>query len=398
LQVRAAKSGVGQYIAGLIDGLLGLPEWQERGHRLTVFATPENAANYQREAGSYRVKVWGTPGARMPSRRLREWLLLPGEIRREGIDVWHGPSNFLPLWKVGRCAYVVTLHDVSYWIQPQRVTLAKRLYWKAWTARTVQVADRFITASNHALKTITQTLRIPPGQFDLIPHAPHAHFRPQPELHAAADAWWNGGAETAAPVHPVLAEHGLRPGRYVLCVSTLEPGKNLKALVDAWAQLRRENANNPLFDGLKLVLTGDRGWLLDPLMKAIYDSALADDVVLTGHLPDASLPVLMNQCGVFGFLSFNEGFGLPPLEALACGAPVVASNTSSLPEVLGDAALLVAPDDKAGIVNQLFQSLMNLPLRAHLRDAGPQRAIEFSWQKTARLTLDTYEKTCMMNR
>jgi len=397
LQVRAAKSGVGQYIAGLVEALLQLPEFDAANHRLTLFATPENAPNYAFRHPRYEVRIVGRRGERLAKRRLREWLVLPGIIRAAGIDVWHGPSNFLPLWRVPDCAYVVTLHDVSYWLHPGRVTLAKNLYWRGWTWRTIQLADGFITASRHARQTIGEVLGVPGWRFDLIPHAAHARFKPDLALHALADAYWQQVGRPGHPLQgsaipPVLHRLGLLPGGYVLCIATLEPGKNARTLVEAFSLLKQERRGDPRYDRLKLVLVGDQGWLMGPLLSSIREGGHPEDVVLTGHLPDAELPDLLNGCGVFGFLSLNEGFGLPPLEALACGVPVVASQASSLPEVLGEAVLFVPALDARAAADALGSSMECAEIRKFLRTAGPAQAGRYNWQRTALLTLGSYKR------
>jgi glycosyltransferase involved in cell wall biosynthesis len=404
LQVRTAKSGVGQYIAGLVQGLLELEEFNRAGARLTLVARQENADNYRFDHPAYTVETFGPWGEPMALRRVREWLYLHRFIRQLGINVWHGPSNFLPLRRVPGCAYLVTLHDVSYWLQPERVPLIKSLYWRAWTHRTIQVADHFITASRHARHSIGEVLGVPPHRFTLVPHATHAHFQPNAELHQGADAYWKNpptcgvapSDEQKNRLDPASRElfqkFDIEPGGYLLSIATLEPGKNLISLIRAFAELRERYPADSRIQKMKLLLVGDQGWLMSPLHAEVEKTGLTGRVIFTGHLPDDHLPILLNGAALFGFLSLNEGFGLPPLEALACGTPVVASNASSLPEVLGEAAILVPPCDIEAITNAMEKVLCNSDIRPQLRCRGPIQAGRFSWKETARQTFAEYQR------
>ena len=205
----------------------------------------------------------------------------------------------------------------------------------------------------------------------MTPHGCEARFNP---------------ARDAASIDAAAARYGL-PKRYVLAVGTLEPRKNLTTLLRAFARLREGSAVDP---AVGLVIAGARGWLDDPIFEAVQSLGLERAVNFPGFVDDDDLPALYQGAELFVFPSLHEGFGLPLLEAMACGVPVVASNASALPEVAGGAALLVDPHDAEALAQAIARVLGDEALRARLRDAGVARAAQFSWQTAARRTLDAY--------
>ena len=172
---------------------------------------------------------------------------------------------------------------------------------------------------------------------------------------------------------------------FLLYVGTLEPGKNVKRIIEAFDQIAEQ------FPEHLLVLAGGKGWLYEPILEAARHARAADRIIFTGHVGDNEVVELLNFCEAFVYPSLYEGFGLPPLEAMACGAPVIASNSSSLPEVTGDAALTVDPESVPEIAQAMKDLLSNPSKRADLRARGLERAKLFSWEKAARQTLDVYE-------
>ena len=175
------------------------------------------------------------------------------------------------------------------------------------------------------------------------------------------------------------------PARFILYVGTLEPRKNLNTLLEAYAVLRHS------LPEVGLVIAGGKGWLYESFFARLRTLDLEPHVTLTGFVPEADLPALINCAEVFAYPSVFEGFGLPPLEAMACGMPVVVSNASSLPEVVGEAGLSLAPRDISAWVEALSGVLLNPALRADLRARGLQRAAQFTWQAAARQTLALYQ-------
>jgi glycosyltransferase involved in cell wall biosynthesis len=171
-------------------------------------------------------------------------------------------------------------------------------------------------------------------------------------------------------------------------VGTIEPRKNLSALLDAYALLRQ----HAVTDDTKLVMVGKKGWLYEPFFQHLHELGLEDQVIFPGYVADEELPALYGAAEVFVFPSLFEGFGLPVLEAMACGAPVVCSNATSLPEVAGDAALMVSPQDTAGLATAIQRVLADAELRAKLASLGMAQARRFTWEETARQTLAVYQQ------
>lgn len=204
-------------------------------------------------------------------------------------------------------------------------------------------------------------------------------------VYEAADAQFRPIEDTDT-VATVVHRYGLMPNNYVLTVGTLEPRKNQIRLVEAFHLMRQRGAA----PNLKLVLAGRKGWLYEDLFRRVEELGLTKDVIFTGIVPDKDLPALMNGALMFVYPSLYEGFGLPVLEAMACGVPVITSNRSSLPEVVGDAGLLVDPENESALAEALIVILSNQARRQKMSRRGISQAARFSWEEAARQTLKVY--------
>lgn len=373
MQVRAAKSGVGQYIHGLTEALLPLIG---SGDVLRLYTSCQNTGNYVFEdaPANYENRPWGLTESRKGLRLLNEYARFPGEVASWGADVLHGLSNFLPVRKV--CPYVLTLHDLSYYVHPERCAFLRRQYWYAMTARSVALADEIITISENSKRDIEHYFPKAPGRITVIPEAAHSRFRPL------------GLRREECPA--VMKAAGNRP--YFLYVGTLEPGKNIRGIIRAFDAMAADYPDH------LMLLTGDRGWLTGPIFDEAERAQRADRLRFLGHVPDGDVVQLMNHAQAFVFPSFYEGFGLPPLEAMSCGTPVITSGTSSLPEVTGDAALSVDPHSEHAIAEAMRAVADREDLRADLSARGLQRASLFSWERTARATWEIYERLSARSR
>lgn len=302
---------------------------------------------------------------------IRSLTLVPAALRRLGVDVFHGMDHVgIPL--VGRsCRYVVTVHDVIPLILPETFTPRHRLVVRLALARVRRKADRVVVPSHAVKRDVVRRVGLPEDRVVVTHEGCEPRFRP---------------VRSGAARRDVAARYGLPP-RYVLAVGTLEPRKNLTTLLEAFARLRRDGEVDA---DLRLVLAGARGWLEEPIFATVRSLGLEDAVRFTGFVDDDDLPAVYSGAALFAFPSLYEGFGLPLLEAMACGVPVVTSNISSLPEVAGDAAVLVDPRDEQGLAAAIARLLRDEALRGRLREAGLARARQFSWEATARRTLDAY--------
>lgn len=375
LQVRGAKSGVGQYIACLLEHLLKI----DRANNYLTFANIFNHFNFDFKQPNYYLKVWGSRSRSKAIRLTYEYGFLPQTLKKEKLDVFHGASNLLPLRKV--CPYLVSIHDMSYFVDSSRYHKLKVMYWRLITHRTIKLADAIITDSQYSKHDILRFFDYPEDQIIVIPMAPHPRFI-------------RIESKTQNPKSKIKIEQEIKdfqhryklPERYILCVSTLEPGKNLVRLIQAFDLLIKGGLGQ-----YGLVLVGDKGWLYKDIFNTIDRLGLKDRVIVTGHVSDSDLVIFYNTAKVFVMPSVNEGFGLPVLEAMACGVPVVASNTSALPEVAADAALLVNPyrvEELAEAINRIINSPS---LQEDLIGKGLKRAQEFSWEDTAKKTLAVYQ-------
>jgi glycosyltransferase involved in cell wall biosynthesis len=219
---------------------------------------------------------------------------------------------------------------------------------------------------------VVRVYGIPESKITVIAEGVHARFKP-----ARAEA-----------VAAVRQKYSL-PAHTILYVGTIEPRKNLSLLLDAYALLRSRQA---VGDETKLVMVGKKGWLYEPFFRHLQEMGLEGEVIFPGYVPDDELPAIYGAADVFVYPSLFEGFGLPVLEAMACGVPVVCSNASSLPEVAGEAALMVGPQDTAGLAAAIQRVLADAELRAKLAALGMAQASRFTWEKAARQTLAVYRQ------
>lgn len=296
-----------------------------------------------------------------------EQSVLPGLLRRLGADLLHAPAFVGPLR--APCPQVITVHDLSFMRFPEFFRRANRLYLRTMTRVACRRAQAVIAVSAFTAREVTELLGVPPARVHVIHHGVEPRFRPLPP----------------EDVTRFRQRHGL-PARFILHVGTLEPRKNLIRLVRAFAQVA------PQASDVHLVLAGGRGWLYDALFAEVERLALRDRVHFPGYVAAEALPFWYNAAYGFVYVSAYEGFGLPVLEALACGVPTLTSATTSLPEAAGDAALTVPPDDETAIAGGLARLLTDAPLRADLRQRGLEHAARFSWAETARRTVALYRR------
>jgi glycosyltransferase involved in cell wall biosynthesis len=262
------------------------------------------------------------------------------------------------------------VHDLSFLRFPERFRPANRLYLSTLTRLSCRRARRVIAVSQATADEVVRLLDIPAGRVDVVPHGvEHARFRLLPSVQVEA----------------FRREKGL-PERFVLFVGTLEPRKNLITLVEAFARLQA------LWGTAHLVIAGGKGWYYQEIFERVEELGLGKAVHWVGFVPGAELPLWYNAATVFVYPSLYEGFGMPLLEAMACGTPVIASATSSLPEVVGDAGLLVPPHDVTELADTLERLLVDADWQAELSQRGRARASTFTWDATAHATVACYRR------
>jgi len=300
------------------------------------------------------------------ARIIWEQIAAPRTLAHLQPDLLHGMAFALPLrW---RGPSVVTIYDLSFIRHPERLSAARRLYLRTFTRASARRARRVIAISRSGRDEIHELLGVPLEQIDVAYPGVDESFAPLPP----------------AEVDAFRREKGL-PERYILYLGTLEPRKNLDTLIRAYARL-------PQRRDVKLVLAGGRGWGTDAIFALIEKLGLEGDIIRPGYIAGNELPMWYNAAEIFAYPSVYEGFGMPLVEAMACGVPVITSNTSSLPEAAGPAGVLLPPTDVEAWVGELARLLDDEAVRQNLARRGQQHARKFRWTATARQTADAYHR------
>ena len=318
--------------------------------RFTVYL-PDGVA--RAEARSPAIRYRPLPSTRFVGRHL-QW---PARIRRLKPDAFFGPAGALPLRSVG-CPSVITVHDLAIYLNPGWFPGRQPLSTRLVIPRSLARADVIVAVSNNTADDIEELFGVPASRIDVVPHGVSHLFRPM-------------SSEDLA-----IARSRLQlPERFILFVGTIEPRKNLETLLEAWAMLR---------DRPDLVIVGAWGWLYEPIKERM--GRLGAGVHHIEGLNPAELPAVYNLARVLAHPAWYEGFGFPPLEAMACGTPVVVSDRSSLPELVGDAGLIAPADDPEAWRKALEKVVGDSDLAADLKRRGILRAAQFSWGRSAGLT------------
>jgi glycosyltransferase involved in cell wall biosynthesis len=335
---------------------------------------PDNAVQVVTEISESPTQAASADGRR----GIRDMIALGRRVGREPLDVFFYPSVYTYYPIFNSCRKVVAIHDVIAEKYPELIfrNRRNRLFWNLKTWLAIRQSDLILTVSHFSQQGIA-------GHFGI----------PEQRIRVVSE----GSADSFAPVHDrerlnsTLADYGLSDTtRYILYVGGIAPHKNLQVLVAAFSELMEI----PGYDDVRLVMVGDYEhdvFLIDEQLKAgMNDPAFKQRVIYTGYIPDSDLNNLYNGSTVFVLPSFCEGFGLPALEAMSCGTVVIGSNTTSIPEVVGDAGLFFDPSSKSELVDRLRRVLDDEPLRQELRRRSLERAATFSWERSAQETLQVF--------
>lgn len=352
------RSGTGRYTAELARRLPGLAG---AGEVAVLWPGDLPLPGSSVEEAFVRVPSGG--GLR---RVLYDQVGLRKERKRLGAEVVHYPANVGNVVPMGRS--VLTVHDLSFFRVPSWFTGLRGGYYRMAVGRSVALARRIIADSRCTADDLMARLGVAAARIDVIPLGVDEAFKPIGE-----EA--RGG---------VREKYGL-PERFFLFVGTLEPRKNVACLIRAWSSI----AAGCDFD---LVVAGREGWKTGPIRRAAAESPFSDRLYFPGFVAHEDLPGLLSAARAFVWPSLWEGFGLPVLEAMACGTPVLTSNRGSLPEVAGEAAVLVDPDDVGAVAEGMRRVGDDEGLRGALRAEGLRRARAYRWEATAAMTLESYRK------
>jgi glycosyltransferase involved in cell wall biosynthesis len=343
------RAGIGIYTAEILRALAA----ERPGSRYTVYT--RSGQPFDQPEIAFRPP----PSARLIGRHL----LWPAQLRRLLAQLYFGPAGLLPLGSVGMPA-VVTAHDVAIYRHPEWFPSGQWLSVHLVGPRSLRRADAIVAVSACTAREVAELFGVEPDRLEVVPEGVGGRFRPLP----------------GERLEQVRRRYQL-PARFLLFVGTIEPRKNLPALLDAWDRMP---------DRPPLVVAGSWGWRCDDVRERM--EGLGPDLRLLGSIPDEDLPALYNLATCLVHPAWYEGFGLTPLEAMACGTPVVVSRAASLPEVVGDAGLLVDPADVEGWTAALQQVCDDEDLAASLRARGLRRAAEFSWARAARGTWQVIDR------
>jgi glycosyltransferase involved in cell wall biosynthesis len=360
------RAGIGRFVRNLVSSLVAL----DPDDQFVLLHTSPNPGAEIRVPPSSNVV---TSEFRIPERwmtilwhRLR--LPIPVEWATGPVDIFHAPDFVLP--PARRARRVLTVHDLAFLLYPECADARLREYLMGVVPRSVRAADFVVADSANTQNDVICLLGADPARTAVVPGGVEPRFRPAP-AEAVVDLRYRLGL-----VEP-----------FILSIGMIEPRKNWQGLIRAYSIVRaRQHLPH------RLVLAGPRGWLSDSIFEERDRSPFRNDVIFPGFVADDDLPALYTAADVFAFPSFYEGFGLPPLEAMACGTPVVVSDAASLPEVVGDAGLTVAAEDTDALADALERALLDPVLRTRLRADGLARAATFTWAGAAEALLSVYRR------
>lgn len=340
------KTGFGFYVSNLTKALKKVDKKNKY-----VFLKPETEKDFS-----------------APQRFWWDQNVLPKLATEAKVDLLHQPAFSAPIRFSGKI--VITVHDVIAVLFGQDIPFYSRQYFARWMPFTYRFADKIICVSEHTKKDLIQQIKINEEKMVVIPEAAGDQFKP------VADK---------KKIDKILDKYYIS-GRFILHMGTLNPRKNLEFLIKVFNRVHK------LMPDVKLVIAGKKGWHYENLFDTVRHLGLEKFVIFTGYIDDDEAPYLYSAADVYTFPSIYEGFGLPPLEAMSCGTPVVASNTSSIPEVVGDAGILLNPTDVESWVKALLRLLRDDNERKEMSAKSLARAKQFSWTKTARKTVEVYEE------
>lgn len=352
--LNAARTGIGNYTSHLISGLASYAPSDTvvliNDRHTDGFSNPEIVI--RNPLPLFRTYGW------YPYATLR--------IRSHpGVDVIHNPYQ-VPTWFSPGHPYVITIHDLTPILFPDEHPRGVPAFFRLLLPRTLRDAGMIIADSGSTKSDLMHTLHIPEEKIRVVYPGVDSRFRPADDCG--------------------IREKLRLEGPFILTVGTIEPRKNLVGLLNAYRELRDGGIRH------RLVVAGGLGWRYDRIFPTVRSLGLEDSVTFTGYVDSADLPALYSAADVFAYPSLYEGFGFPPLEAMACGCPVVTSDVSSLPEVAGDAAILVNPRDSSAIAAGIRELLGDESLRADMSRKGREQALRFSWERCVRETAAVYRE------
>jgi len=363
--VDTRQSGVGNYVTHLIKGL---KEIDKKNHYILMVTAKQKGSMPETFSAFENHAVPFTSENHLLGDAWEFWAL-PRLLRKKGIDVFHGPAFLAPPFQ-NRFKSVATIHDLVAFHHPKTIPAKYAIYMRFLIRMMVKKARGIITDTACIKEEIIDFFNIDPARIFSVPIAVSDQFRP---------------IEDQNLINQVKKRYGIQK-RYFLYVGNIEPRKNLSNLFLACDSIR-----DKLSRDFQLVITGKKGWLYREIFETLAGTAFRNNVVFTQYVEKTDIPILYSGADFFVFPSLYEGFGLPILEAMRCGTPVITSSVSSMPEVAGAAALYVDPLKVNDIAEKIVSLAFDETLKQKLKNKGFKQAAKFSWERTARLTQYVYE-------
>lgn len=367
------SGGIGRYTRNLIQALAE----QDSRHQYTLFVAGGLGEKDRLRPWPANFRLRSVPISDRWMHILWQRLRLPVPIQAitGPLDLFHSPDFVLP--PTGRAPAILTVHDLSFLRVPQYFVQGFREYLESAVSRAVQRARNILVDSESTRRDLIELMSIESERVSVLYPGVEARFQ---------------SVRESAELAKVRSRYKL-PKRFILGLSTLQPRKNFDGLIRAFRSLLADREDTLGIGDLHLVIVGGKGWMYEETMALVEGYGLGQRIHFPGFANDGDLPAIYSLAEVFAFPSWYEGFGLPVLEAMACGVPVVAADNSSLPEVVGDAGLMVDAADTDALAEALAQLLTDQLLRARLVRSGYQQAQRFSWEEAAQQLLSTYNVT-----
>lgn len=352
------RAGIHHYISQLLGNL----SYGDSELRFTIFTN--NSVDLALLSPG-EIVTTGWPTGQPLVRIIWEQLMWPLAAVRHEIDLLHSMAFVTPVLRP--CPAVVTVYDLSFIHYPERFPRLKRAYLTNQTRRSCQTAARVITISESGRQDVHRFYKIPIEKIDVVPPG-------------VGDEYFPRDSDEVEAFRNRLS----LPSQFILHVGTLQPRKNIGMLIDAFAKLHHP--------GVELILVGGKGWSYQELFTRVSHLGLEKKVRFAGYVPDAELPFWYNAATALVFPSIYEGFGLPIIQAMACGTPVIAARTSAIPEAAGAAALYFDPQNESALVEHMAAVLDDPQIAVTMRERGVAQAYEFSWPKAGQLLLASYQR------
>lgn len=359
-----SRVGIGVYVRGLLNNLSKI----DKENNYYIIINENKRESFVPEQDNFHKIYTNVRYSDYLRRDLWEQFYLPWKLYKNKVDIYHGPCHSLPIF--AKIKMIITIHDMMSF---------KGEYFKPISSNRVQNlikisakrAQKIITVSKKSKMDIIRILKIPEDKIKVIYNGVDSEYKQ---------------INDKSRLDSIKEKYGINR-KFIQYIGSLKANKNIPRLIEAYSRLPES-----ILRKYALVITGGKGWKSDEIFSKVKQLNLENNIIFTGFVDDSELPLLLNAATLLVFPSLYEGFGIPPLEAMACGVPVIASNTSSIPEVVGSAALLFDPYIVEEIFTSLHRTLTDKQLRNELIQKGFERVKFFSWKNTARQTLEIYEE------